>query len=49
MEVQSWWPLFSDLEERRPDLAERVCRKLLVDMQRRGLVDFEDLDDRKDK
>jgi len=36
--------MFADLRQRRPDLAERVCRKLLVDMQRQGLVDFDALD-----
>ncbi|MCD4748837.1 MAG: PEP/pyruvate-binding domain-containing protein [Thermoanaerobaculales bacterium] len=41
----AWRQHFQDLKERRPDLAEKVCRKLLVDMQRQGLVDFDDLDD----
>jgi hypothetical protein len=40
-----WRVHFQDLRERRPDLAEKVCRKLLVDMQRLGLVDFDTLDD----
>ncbi len=40
-----WRLQFQDLRERRPDLAEKVCRKLLVDMQRQGLVDFDSLDD----
>ncbi len=39
-----WRQQFEDLQQRRPELAERVCRKLLVDMQRQGLVDFDDLD-----
>ena len=39
-----WREQFQDLKERRPDLAERVCRKLLVDMQRQGLVNFDALD-----
>ncbi len=39
-----WRQQFDDLRHRRPDLAERVCRRLLVDMQRQGLVDFDDLD-----
>ncbi len=39
-----WRLPFQDLRERRPDLAEKVCRKLLVDMQRQGLVDFDSLD-----
>ena len=40
-----WRIQFQDLRDRRPDLAEKVCRKLLVDMQRQGLVDFDSLDD----
>ncbi len=40
-----WRLQFQDLRGRRPDLAEKVCRKLLVDMQRQGLVDFDSLDD----
>jgi len=39
-----WRLQFQDLRERRPDLAEKVCRKLLVDMQRQGLIDFDSLD-----
>jgi pyruvate,water dikinase len=39
-----WRDQFTDLKNRRPDLAERVCRKLLVDMQRQGLVEFDALD-----
>jgi hypothetical protein len=42
---QPWRQHFKDLRERRPDLAEKVCRQLLVDMQRQGLVDFDNLDD----
>jgi hypothetical protein len=42
---QPWRQHFRDLRERRPDLAEKVCRQLLVDMQRQGLVDFDNLDD----
>lgn len=41
----AWRLQFEDLRGRRPDLAEKVCRKLLVDMQRQGLVDFDSLDD----
>ncbi len=40
-----WRVHFKDLQGRRPDLAEKVCRQLLVDMQRQGLVDFDNLDD----
>ena len=39
-----WRRQFEDLQNRRPDLAERVCRRLLVEMQRQGVVDFEELD-----
>lgn len=42
---QPWRDRFHDLKEHRPELADRVCRRLLVDMQRQGLVDFDDLDD----
>lgn len=44
MESPQWREQFKDLQARRPELAERVCRKLLVDMQRLGLVDFDALD-----
>ncbi|MEN8163878.1 MAG: hypothetical protein ABFS37_07100 [Acidobacteriota bacterium] len=44
-EPHPWRIHFQDLRERRPDLAEKTCRKLLVDMQRQGLVDFDSLDD----
>lgn len=40
-----WRQQFHDLKRRRPELAERVCRKLLIDMQRQGLIDFDTLDD----
>jgi len=40
-----WKRQFEDLKTRRPELAEKVCRKLLVDMQRQGLVDFGALDE----
>ncbi len=39
-----WRRQFDDLQRRKPELAERVCRRLLVEMQRRGVVDFEELD-----
>jgi len=44
VEPREWRDKFDDLKRRRPDLAERVCRKLLVDMQRQGMVDFNALD-----
>jgi len=44
LQLPEWRRLFDDLKARRPDLAERVCRRLLLDMQRRGLVDFDELD-----
>jgi hypothetical protein len=39
-----WREQFEDLQKRKPELAERVCRRLLVEMQHQGLVDFEELD-----
>ncbi len=45
MDSPTWQSSFEDLNRRRPDLADRVCRKLLVDMHRRGLLHLEDLDD----
>ncbi len=44
MSSVDWRQQFEDLQQRRPDLAERVCRRLLVEMQRQGMVDFEELD-----
>jgi hypothetical protein len=41
----SWRERFNDLQERRPELAQRVCRRLLLDMQRRGLVDLDGIDE----
>ena len=43
--MEEWRQQFDDLRKRRPDLAERVCRRLLMDLQRRGLVDLEALDE----
>ncbi|MFV2072717.1 MAG: PEP/pyruvate-binding domain-containing protein [Thermoanaerobaculales bacterium] len=43
--VAEWRQQFDDLRQRRPELAERVCRRLLMDLQRRGLVDFDAVDD----
>ena len=40
-----WRQQFEDLKQRRPELADRACRRLLMDLQRRGLVDLEALDD----
>ena len=40
-----WRQQFEDLRQRRPEAAERVCRRLLMDLQRRGLVDFDAIDD----
>jgi len=45
MPEPAWREQFRDLERRRPELAGRVCRKLLMKMQRKGLVDFDDLED----
>jgi len=41
----TWRQQFDDLKQRRPELADRACRRLLMDLQRRGLVDLEALDD----
>ena len=43
--MAEWRQQFDDLKQRRPDVADRVCRRLLMDLQRRGLVDLEALDD----
>jgi hypothetical protein len=39
-----WRQQFEDLRNRKPELAERVCRRLLVELQHQGLVNFEELD-----
>lgn len=39
-----WRQQLDDLRRRRPELVERVCRKLLVDLQRQGLLDLDSLD-----
>ncbi len=43
--MTEWRQQFDDLKRRRPELADRACRRLLMDLQRRGLVDLEALDD----
>jgi hypothetical protein len=43
--LADWRQTFEDLRGRRPDLAERVCRRLLLDMQRQGLIDLDTLDE----
>ena len=43
--MDDWRQQFDDLRQRRPDVADRVCRRLLMDLQRRGLVDLEALDE----
>ncbi len=43
--MAEWRQQFDDLKRRRPELADRACRRLLMDLQRRGLVDLEALDD----
>ncbi len=40
-----WRQQFDNLRRRRPELADRVCRRLLMDLQRKGLVDLDALDD----
>ncbi len=39
-----WRQQLEDLRQRRPELVERVCRTLLLDLQRRGLLDLDALD-----
>jgi len=39
-----WRQQFEDLRQRRPELAARVCRRLLRDLQKKGHVDLEALD-----
>ena len=43
--MAEWRQQFDDLRQRRPDLADRVCRRLLMDLQRKGLVDLDALDE----
>lgn len=45
MEHREWRERFEDLKRRRPDLADRVCRKLIKDLQSRGVLDVEALDE----
>ena len=40
-----WRQKFENLRERRPDLAARVCRRLLRDLQKKKLVDLDALDE----
>ena len=44
MQVE-WRRQFDDLRQRRPDLAARVCRRLLRDLQKKKLVDLDALDE----
>jgi hypothetical protein len=41
----TWRETFDDLRQRRPGLAQRVCRRLLLDMQSQGLIDLDDIDE----
>jgi hypothetical protein len=43
--MAEWRQQFDDLRQRRPDLADRVCRRLLMELQRKGLVDLDALDE----
>ena len=45
MAEAQWRDQFDDLKRRRPELAQRVCRKLLTDLHRQGLIDINALDD----
>jgi hypothetical protein len=40
-----WRQQFDDLRQRRPELAARVCRRLLRDLQKKKLVDLDALDE----
>jgi hypothetical protein len=40
-----WRRQFDDLRQRRPELAARVCRRLLRDLQKKGHVDLDALDE----
>jgi hypothetical protein len=40
-----WRQQFEDVRRRRPEVANRVCRRLLRDLQHKGLVDLEALGD----
>jgi len=40
-----WRQQFEEVRQRRPELADRVCRRLLRDLQHKGLVDLDALDE----
>jgi hypothetical protein len=42
--MSDWRQQFVDLRQRRPGLAARVCRRLLRDLQKKGHVDLDALD-----
>jgi hypothetical protein len=44
LDTGNWRSLLEDLRQRRPELAKRACRRLLTDMQRRGMIGFDDID-----
>ena len=45
MTQAAWRERFDELRQQRPGLAQRVCRRLLLDMQRKGLIDLDDIDE----
>lgn len=45
MDHQEWQERFDDLKQRRPDLADRVCRKLIHDLQARSVLDLDAVDE----
>ena len=45
MTEAAWRERFDELRRRRPGIAQRVCRRLLLDMQRQGLIDLDDIDE----
>ena len=44
MDVHNWKELYADLRARSPELAQRVCRKFLVELHRSGVALLDDLD-----
>ncbi|MEJ2580250.1 MAG: PEP/pyruvate-binding domain-containing protein [Acidobacteriota bacterium] len=43
--MEEWREQFEDLRQRKPELTARVCRRLLRDLQKKGLVDLDALDE----
>jgi pyruvate,water dikinase len=43
--MEEWRQQFEDLRRRKPEVTARVCRRLLRDLQKKGLVDLDALDE----